>query len=68
MAGSRGVCADTASLTLPGSSSYVEEESGSSEPGSPSTKCCSVPRQHAHRTVWLKASVSQESPVTVILN
>lgn len=33
MAGSRGVCADTSSLTLPGSSSYVEEESGSSESG-----------------------------------
>jgi hypothetical protein len=33
MGGSRGVCADTSSLTFPGSSSYVEEESGSSGPG-----------------------------------
>lgn len=47
MDGSRGVCADTSSLTLPGSSSYVEEESGSSGPGLSRKATCPVPRQHS---------------------
>lgn len=56
MAGSRGECADTSSVTLLGSSSYIEEESGSSEPVSFRKVTCPVPRQHSHRILWLKAS------------
>lgn len=67
MAGSRGVCADTSSLTLPGSSSYVEEESGSSEPGLSQSAALFLDSTLTE-LFGLQLLASQESPVTVTLN